>query len=116
MINVVTINHSLVWKEEKVLRLITKNSLECVKTVLRVLPNVQSIGVVRLGESDGLTNQLKDGLITVVELNPHELTEEELTVISHLGIQLPLLDKGGNEIPVKRLNLDSDDIRILKKL
>ena len=112
----VTMNHSLVWKEEKVLRLITKNSLECVKTVLRVLPNVQSIGVVRLGESDGLTDELKDGLITVVELNPHELTDEELIAISHLGIQLPLLDKNGNEIEVNRLNLDSNDIRILKKL
>lgn len=112
----VTVNRSLIHNEKNVLRLTTKNSLECIKTVLRVLPNIQSIGVIRLGELDGLTDELKDGLITVVELNPHELTEKEIEVISHLGIQLPLLTKNGNEIPVNRLNLDSDDIKILKKL
>lgn len=112
----VTVNHCLIHKEENVLRVSRKENLECIKTVLRVLPNVQGIGVIRLGEMDGLTDKLKDGLITVVELNRHELTDEELEVISHLGLQLPLLDKNGDEIVVDRLNLDSDDIKILKNL
>ena len=112
----VTINHCLVTDEENVLRVSRKQNLECIKTVLRVLPNVQGIGVIRLGEMDGLIDELKDGLITVVELNRHELTDEELEVISHLGLQLPLLDKNGDEIVVDRLNLDSDDIKILKNL
>lgn len=112
----VTVNHCLIHNEENVLRVSRKENLECIKTVLRVLPNVQGIGVIRLGEMDGLTDELKDGLITVVELNRHELTDEELEVISHLGLQLPLLDKNGDEIVVDRLNLDSDDIKILKNL
>lgn len=111
-----TINHCLIHKEENVLRVSRKENLECIKTVLRVLPNIRGIGVIRLGEMDGLTDELKDGLITVVELNRHELTEEEIEVISHLGIQLPLMSKLGTEIEVERLNLDSDDIKILKKL
>ena len=97
-----TINHCLIHKEENVLRVSRKENLECIKTVLRVLPNIRGIGVIRLG--------------AVVELNRHELTEEEIEVISHLGIQLPLMSKLGTEIEVERLNLDSDDIKILKKL
>lgn len=112
----VTINHCLIHKEENVLRISRKEHLECIKTVLRVLPNIRGIGVIRLSEMDGLTDELKDGLITVVELNRHELTDEELEVISHLGLQLPLLDRDGDEITVNRLNLDSDDIKILKNL
>lgn len=111
-----TVNHELIHRESEVLRVSRKENLECIKTVLRVLPNVQGIGVIRVGEMDGLTDELKDGLITVVELNHHELTEEEIEAISHLGIQLPLMSKLGTEIEVKRLNLDSDDIKILKNL
>lgn len=109
------INRSIMHKEEKILMVNRKEQLETIKTVLRVLPNISGIGVVRVGERDGLTDGLKSGLITIIELN-NELTEKEIEVISHLGLQLPLLDKSGDEIPVKRLNLDSDDIKILKKL
>lgn len=112
----VTVNHELIHRESEVLRISRRENLECIKTVLRVLPNIRGIGVIRVGEMDGLTDELKDGLITVIELNRHELTNEELEVISHLGLQLPLLDRDGDEITVNRLNLDSDDIKILKNL
>lgn len=111
-----TINHCLIHREEEILRVNRKEQLDCIKTVLRVLPNISGIGVIRVGEMDGLTDDLKDGLITVVELNRHELTEEEIEAISHLGIQLPLMSRLGTEIEVERLNLDSDDIKILRKL
>lgn len=107
------INRSIMHKENVMIN--RKEQLETLKIVLRVLPNISGIGVVRVGERDGLTDGLKSGLITIIELN-NELTEKEIEVISHLGLQLPLLDKSGDEIKVKRLNLDSDDIKKLKKL
>lgn len=107
------INRSIMHKENVMIN--RKEQLETLKIVLRVLPNISGIGVVRVGERDGLTDGLKSGLITIIELN-NELTEKEIEVISHLGLQLPLLDKSGDEIKVKRLSLDSDDIKKLKKL
>ena len=111
-----TINHCLVHREEEILRVNRKEQLECIKTVLRLLPNIRGIGVIHVNEMNGLTDELKAGLITVIELNRHELTKEEIEAISHLGIQLPLMDKLGAEIEVERLNLDSDDIKILREL
>lgn len=112
----VTINHTLIHRENEHLRVSRNINLECIQTVLRLLPNIKGIGLLRATEMDGLDERLKPGLITVVELDPHELTEQELEVLSHLGLELPLISKRGNEIEVSRLNLDMDDIRTLQRL
>lgn len=112
----VTVNHELIHRESEVLRVSRNVHLDCIKTVLRVLPNIRGIGVIRATEMDGLSEGLRPGLITVVELDPHELTEQELEAISHLGLELPLINRLGDEIEVSRLNLDMDDIRTLQRL
>lgn len=112
----VTINHELIHRESEHLRISRNIHLECIRTVLRLLPNIRGIGVITVTEMDGLVDELKPGLITVVELDPHELTEQELEVISHLGLELPLINRLGDEIKVSRLNLDMEDIRTLQGL
>lgn len=98
--------------EEKEMKIIRKNSLESLQIVMKHLHNINGIGLIR---SDCNAN-LKDGLVIAVELDPHQLSQDEIDVIGKLGLQLPLTDRDGDEIKVDRINLDSDDIKILKNL
>lgn len=108
----VSVNHIVKPNEDEELRMVRKNSLQSLQVVMKHLHNINGIGLIH---SD-CNAQLKDGLVIVVELDLHQLSQDEIDVIGKLGLQLPLTDRDGDEIKVDRINLDSDDIKILKNL
>lgn len=108
----VSVNHTVKENESKEMKIHRKNSLQSLQVVMKHLHNINGIGLIH---SDCDAN-LKDGLVIVVELDPHQLSQDEIDVIGKLGLQLPLTDRDGDEIKVNRINLDSDDIKILKNL
>lgn len=108
----VSVNHIISSDEDRKLKMHRKNELKGLQIVMKHLQNIDGIGLVHSSHNA----ELKDGLIIVVELNRHRLSETEIEVISKLGLQLPLLSRSGEEIEVERINLDSDDIKILSSI
>lgn len=99
-----TVNHQLL--NEQRLTVHRKNSLQALQTVMRHLHNINGIGLVQSQN----VSRLRDGLIIVVEISQDQLTDDELQVLSHIGIDLPMA------IDVDRINLDMDDIKKLEQL
>lgn len=99
-----TINHNLLNEER--LTIHRKNSLQALQTVMKHLHNIDGIGLVQSQDVSGL----RDGLIIVIEISQDRLTDNELQVLSHIGIDLPMA------VDVDRINLDMDDIKKLEQL
>lgn len=89
-----------------------KNSLEALQLVLSHFHNIKGVAVVHASYHA----TVEDGLCISIEVNVHELDNREKEVLALLGLEVPVLNRFGDEIEVDRLNFDRNDLKKLKNI